>query len=112
MTACSDDPALALACGLDDVEGERRVRERDRGHALSTLNRLELNTPDEAGRHRYKQVVTDHGLLDHLLVDLFLENHGEPPEEIVLDLDATDDPIHGDRAGKFFHGYLACKESK
>ncbi len=103
-----DDPALALACGIDDVEGERRVRERDRGHALaasSTLNRLELSTPDEAGSHRYKKVVANHGLLDRLLVDLFLESHGEAPEEIVLDLDATDDPIHGDQEGKFFHGY-------
>ena len=103
-----DDPALALACGIDDVEGERRVRERDRGHALaasSTLNRLELSTPDEAGSHRYKKVVADHEALDRLLVDLFLESHSQAPDEIVLDLDATDDPIHGDQEGKFFHGY-------
>ena len=103
-----DDPALALACGIDDVDGERRVRERDRGHALaasSTLNRLELSLPAEASKDRYKKVVADHGVLDGLLVDLFLEAHGAPPEEIVLDLDATDDPVHGDQEGKFFHGY-------
>ena len=77
-----DDPALALACGVDDVEGERRVRERDRGHALaasSTLNRLELSPPDEASPHRYKKVVADHEALDRLLVDRFLESHAEPP---------------------------------
>ena len=103
-----DDPALALACGNDDVEGERRVRERDRGHVLaasSTLNRLELSRPGEASMHRYKKVVADHAALDRLLVDLFLESHGEPPGEIVLDLDATDDPIHGDQEGRHFHGY-------
>ena len=103
-----DDPALALACGIDDVEGERRVRERDRGHVLaasSTLNRLELSRPGEASTHRYKKVVADHEALDRLLVDLFLESHGEPAGEIVLDLDATDDPIHGDQEGKVFHGY-------
>lgn len=103
-----DDPALALACGIDDVDGERRARERDRGHALaasSTLNRLELSLPDKAWKDRYKKVVADHGALDRLLVDLFVESHGEAPGEIVLDLDATDDPIHGDQEGKFFHGY-------
>ena len=108
MTVCSGDPALALACGIDDVEGERRVRERDRGHALaasSTLNRLELSLPEEACRHRYKKVVADHEALERLLVDLFLESHGEAPEEIVLDLDATDDPIHGHQEGRFFHGW-------
>ena len=90
------------------MEGEDRVRERDRGHvlaALSTLNRLELSLPDEAGTDRYKKIVADHGALDRLLVDLFLESHGEAPGEIVLDLDATDDPIHGHQEGPFFHGY-------
>ncbi len=103
-----DDPALALACGNDDVEGEDRVRERDRGHVLaasSTLNRLELSLPDEAGTDRYKKIVADHDVLDRLLVDLFLESHGEAPGEIVLDLDATDDPIHGHQEGRHFHGY-------
>ena len=107
MIICSGDPALALACGIDDVEGERRVRERYRGHALaasSTLNRLELSTPDEAGRHRYKKVVANHEALDRLLVDLFQDSHSQAPDEIVLDLDATDDPIHGDQEGKFCHG--------
>ncbi len=87
-----DDPALAVACGIDDVEGENRARERDLGHVLaasSTLNRLELGLPEEAGTHRYKRIVADHEALDRLLVDLFLESHREPPGEVVLDLDAT-----------------------
>ena len=114
MTVCSGDPALALACGIDDVEGERRVRERDRGHVLaasSTLNRLELSKPGEASRHRYKKIVADHEALDRLLVDLFLESHAEPPGEIVLDLDATDDPIHGDQEGKHFHGRFRVRRA-
>ena len=38
-------------------------------------------------------------------VDLFLEGHPQPPKQIVLDLDATDDPLHGHQEGRFFHGY-------
>ncbi len=103
-----DDAALALACGCADVTGAGRVRERDRGHALaasSTLNRLELGTPEAAATHRYKKIVAEPGDIDRLLVDLFLEAHATPPEEIILDMDATDDPLHGAQEGRFFHGY-------
>jgi hypothetical protein len=41
-------------------------------------------------------------------VTLFLEAHGRPPERIILDLDATDDPLHGHQEGRFFHGYYDC----
>ena len=57
-----DDSLLALALGSDDLSGERRVRERDRGHPLagsSTLNRLELGTPEQARQDRYKRIVAD-----------------------------------------------------
>ena len=43
--------------------------------------------------------------IDRLLVDVFVEAHAEPPASIVLDLDATDDPLHGHQEGRFFHGY-------
>jgi DDE family transposase len=42
------------------------------------------------------------------MVDLFLEAHDHPPSQIVLDLDATDDPVHGEQEGRFFHGYYDC----
>src|SRR5258708_11233858 len=42
------------------------------------------------------------------MVDLFLEAHERPPSEIILDLDATDDPVHGEQEGRFFHGYYDC----
>jgi hypothetical protein len=43
-----------------------------------------------------------------LLVDLFLEAHERAPNEIVLDLDATDDPVHGNQEGRFFNAYYDC----
>ena len=97
-----DDSVLALALEREDVRGEARVRERDRGHPLagsSTLNRLELGEPELAAEHRYKKMVAHREALDALLVDLFIEAHREAPEEIVLDLDATDDPLHGHQEG-------------
>ena len=103
---------VALALGREDVTGEGRKRERDRGHPLagsSTLNRLELGKPnDDAKGYRYKKILADPERIDRLLTDLFLEAHEEAPEEIVLDLDATDDPLHGKQEGRFFHGYYRC----
>jgi len=75
----------------------------------STLNRLELSaaTVDEA--ERYKKIAVDHAAVDRLLVDVFLQAHAAAaPAEIVLDLDATDDPVHGAQEGRFFHGYYGC----
>ena len=107
-----DDSVVALALGREDVTGEGRKRERDRGHPLagsSTLNRLELGKPnDDAKGYRYKKILADPERIDRLLTDLFLEAHEEAPEEIVLDLDATDDPLHGKQEGRFFHGYYRC----
>ena len=105
------DSVLALLVGKQDLTGEARVREQDRGNPLagsSTLNRLELSTPMGAAGHRYKKVAADGDALDHLLVDVFLEAYRRPPREIWLDLDATDDPLHGHQEGRFFHGYYRC----
>jgi hypothetical protein len=72
----------------------------------STLNRLELTRPSaEAPAHRYQKILFDPTYADQLLLQLFAEAHRSPPEEIVLDLDATDDPLHGKQEGRFFHGY-------
>ena len=102
------DSVLALLVGKADLAGASRRRERDQGHPLagsSTLNRLELSTPQDAATHRYKKMAADTDALDDLLVDLFLDAHPTPPREIWLDLDATDDPLHGGQEGRFFHGY-------
>src|SRR4030088_2141785 len=74
----------------------------------STLNRLELTKATASRKERYKKIVLDHGAVDRLLVDIFLQAHREAPEEIILDLDASDDPLHGQQEGRFFHGYYGC----
>jgi hypothetical protein len=101
-----DDPLLALASGKRDLVGACRVRERDRGHALagkSTLNRLERTPPVPSGR--YHKIVYDGEAIARLFVDHFLDARRRSPGRIVLDLDATDDPLHGQQEGRFFHGY-------
>jgi hypothetical protein len=105
------DSVLALLVGKQDLTGDARVREQDWGHPLagsSTLNRLELSTPETAPDDRYKKIAADPDALDRLLVDVFLESQRTPPREIWLDLDATDDPLHGHQEGRFFHGYYRC----
>ena len=72
----------------------------------STLNRLELTREDATSESRYKKIVYDGARIERLFVDVFIESQGRTrPKEIWLDLDATDDPIHGDQEGKHFHGY-------
>ncbi|GAC1346704.1 MAG: IS1380 family transposase [Bradyrhizobium sp.] len=68
----------------------------------STLNRLELSRAEPT---RYARIAADTDAIEELLVDLFLDAHGKAPKQITLDLDATDDPLHGHQEGRFFHGY-------
>ena len=106
-----DDSALALALGKRDITGAKRSRSRDLGHPLagsSTLNRLELGDGATAAEHRYKRIVADSAAIDAQMVALFVAMQATAPGEIVLDLDATDDPVHGDQEGRFFHGYYGC----
>jgi hypothetical protein len=71
----------------------------------STLSRLELSRPEPTRCHK---VSHDAAAIEMLFVDLFLEAHRRPPSQIVLDLDATDDPLHGNQEGRFFHGHYDC----
>ena len=101
-----DDALLALAAGQPDVLGAERRRERDRGHALagkSTLNRLELHGAKESTR--YWRIQHDGAAIERQFVACFLDAYAAAPESIVLDFDATDDPLHGNQEGRFFHGY-------
>ena len=105
------DSLLATLVGKIDVTGQKRIRDRDKGHppaSSSTLNRLELSEPDMAETSRYKRIAADPRALDELLVDLFIESYKKPPREIWLDLDATDDPLHGHQESRFFHGHYGC----
>ena len=71
----------------------------------STLNRLELSAASVDEAERYKKIAVDHAAVDRMLITVFVQAQAEPPAEIVLDLDATDDPVHGAQEGRFFHGY-------
>jgi hypothetical protein len=102
------DPLLAVVVGKTDPKGEHRREAQDRGKALagkSTLNRLELTKADATSSERYKKIVMNPEAIDKLMVDHFLDAHHRAPSSITLDLDATDDPIHGNQEGRFFHGY-------
>jgi len=92
------DPLMRVLAGKADVEESPLA-------GKSTLNRLELSdgTPS-----RYKKITFWKSGIDELLVKVFLESHTSAPEEIVLDVDATDFPLHGQQEGRFFHGYYDC----
>src|SRR6266853_1059206 len=99
---------VAVLVEKEDVTGEERRRARDQGTALagkSTLNRMELGAAKLGETERYKKIILDEGAVDRVLVDIFLQVHGEAPKEIVLDLDSTDIPLHGEQEERFFHGY-------
>jgi hypothetical protein len=102
------DPLLAVLVGKTDPLGEDRLNAADRGKALagkSTLNRLELTAVGADTDTRYKKIVAHVGQIENFLVDVFVQQHVLPPQRLVLDLDATDDPVHGHQLGHFFHGY-------
>jgi hypothetical protein len=104
------DPLFATVCQQTDVEGARRRRDSDIGKALagkSTLQRLE-STPRQAGEaDRYHRIYADAGRIERFFVEHFLShyNGGRQPGQIIIDLDATNDPLHGDQEGRFFNGY-------
>jgi Transposase DDE domain group 1 len=92
------DPVMAVLAG--------KLAARREGCAplagKSTLNRLELGRPEPTC---YARISADPAAIEALFVDLFLDAHPKAPAQIVLDLDATDDPLHGHQEGRFFHGY-------
>jgi hypothetical protein len=105
------DALLATLVGKIDPSGNGRARERDKGFPLagkSTLNRLELAPAGVPYKHRYHKIVCDPEKVDRFFVDAFLNAHSEAPDKIILDFDATDDPLHGDQEGRFFNGYYDC----
>ncbi len=89
------DPLLRVLAGKCDVEDSPLA-------GKSTLNRLELS---DGTPNRYKKITFWKDGIDELLVKVFVESHAAAPEEIVLDVDATDLPLHGEQEGRFFHGY-------
>jgi hypothetical protein len=95
------DPVMAVLAGK--LEAKRSDCAPLAGK--STLNRLELGRSEPT---RYHKISHDPAAIERLFVDVFLEAHRRAPEQITLDLDATDDPLHGHQEGRFFHGYYNC----
>jgi len=95
------DPMLAV------LAGKLKARRADCAAVAgkSTLNRLELSGGSPT---RYHKIAYDGAAIEALPVTLFLEAHKQPPRQIILDLDATDDPLHGHQEGRFFQGYYDC----
>jgi len=104
-----------LALGYEDLNDHDELRKDEllgvlvektgSGESLagkSTLNRLELTTD---GKDRYKKIVVDEEAVQSFFVRMYLKSRGRAPRRIILDLDATDDPLHGQQEGRFFHGY-------
>jgi hypothetical protein len=113
---------FAIALGYEDINDHDHLRhdpvlqvlagklsaKRSSCAALagkSTLNRLELSKLEPT---RYHKISHNPVAIKNLLVDQFVEAHARPPKQIILDLDATDDPLHGEQEGRFFHGYYDC----
>ena len=92
-----NDPLLGMLAGRRDLDAPLAGK--------STLNRLELTPAGSPAAERYNKIGYSAEALDELLVALFLEAHAKAPREIVLDLDATDTPLHGRQEARFFHGY-------
>ena len=95
------DPTMAV------LAGKLSARRKDCAPLAgkSTLNRLERGSIEPT---RYHRIAWDGARIEALFVDLFVEAHQHPPKQIILDLDATDDPLHGHQEGRFFHGYYDC----
>jgi hypothetical protein len=104
------DVVMGVLCEKSEPTGGARLREQDRGKAIagkSTLNRLELTPEDANPNSRYKKIVAEGEKIDQLMVEVFIQSHETAPVEVVLDVDATDDPLYGHQEGRFFHGYYA-----
>jgi hypothetical protein len=91
-----------------DVLGQGRKTKRDQGSALagkSTLNRLELTPADAGPESRYSKIVYNGPAIENFFIDWYIARQEKAPAEIILDVDATDDPTHGNQEGNYFHGY-------
>src|SRR5580692_6767068 len=101
------DPLFAVAVGKEDPLGTGRVSQ-DQGKALasaSTLNRLELGNNKKTAYHK---ISAHHESIEGTLLRKGVSCLPKHSKEVVIDLDASDDPLHGQQEGRFFHGYYGC----
>lgn len=107
----SDPTWATLVDKEEDPTGQKRVQEADQGKPLAskaTLGRLEHAPETKEDTDRYHKITAKAEMIADLFVDLFVEDLSRPEEPIVLDLDATHDPLHGKQEGRFFHGFYDC----
>ncbi len=97
-----EDQMMGLLCGKADLAGEGPLAGK------STLNRLETAKPADREPSRYKKIVADMEGLEGFFVETFVRTTRRRPAWLILDFDATDDPLHGRQEGRFFHGYYDC----
>ena len=100
------DPLMAAMCGRADVLGKERTQAQDKGRPLagkSTLNRLELGAQEI--NLRTKKIQAHPEKIEALLLRRGVAAIPRRSDLIVLDFDATDDPLHGSQEGRFYHGY-------
>jgi len=101
------DPLFAVAVGKEDPLGSGRA-EKDQGKALAsapTLNRLELGNNKNTPCHK---ISADHEAIEEDLLRMGVRCLPKHSLEVVIDLDTTDDPLHGHQEGRFFHGFYGC----
>ncbi len=99
------DPLVATVVGKEDVLGEKRRSSKDRGFACAsaaTLNRLELGTEFS---DRYRKLHAQPEAVEDALLEAGVRSLPKRQEVFFLDFDATDNPLHGQQEGRFFHGY-------
>ena len=104
------DPLHALLAGKADVLGEDRLCQEDKGKALaahSTLNRLELGVL--GGDIGYKKIIAKPQEIEALLIEEGVKGIPRKSREIILDFDATDDPLHGNQEGSFLPRLLPTR---
>lgn len=103
----SRDPLFAALVGKADPTGERRLQSRGQPLAsASTLGRLERTKADATASGRYAKIVIDFDGVETVIVRVFIESHGaREPQRIIIDLDPSDVPLHGQQQERFYHGY-------
>jgi hypothetical protein len=98
-----------LAAVIGKTETKKKARRRRHSMAgKSTLNRLEWGREECIGDSRYHRIAVQEEKMKDFFVDTYLRSRQQPPEQLILDFDATDNPLFGDQEGKFYHGYYGC----
>lgn len=100
------DPLLAAMAGKADPQGQQRRHRKDRGRGLaspSTLGRIERTTADAGEHSRYAKIVCNFDKLRDEFVDVFIASFEQVPQRLVLDIDPTDIPLHGNQEQRFYH---------